>query len=94
MAGRHHAVTGTVKNIKILQFAVERVRSFNREQSGREPMMIATAFEVIVKVRGALNYDETALRGARELMESPRLIEGALGQAVPGRPWPSFDNRE
>ena len=68
MAGRHHAVAGAVQNIKILQLTVERVRPFDRKQSGRKPAIVPPPFQVTGEIGSTLNHHKAAARTFRELI--------------------------
>ena len=94
MARRHHAVAGAVQNIKIFQLAVERVRPFDRKQSGRKPAIEPPAFQVTGEIGSTLDHHEAAVRTARELMQTPRLIQRPLRQAVPGCRRPAIHHRQ
>src|ERR1035441_3218740 len=84
MAGRHHPVSRSIQNIKILELAIKRVRPFDRKQSGREVAIEPPSFQVTGEIGRTLNYHEAAARTNRELMQTPRLIERSFRQAGPG----------
>jgi len=46
MAGRHHAVSGAIEDVEILQFPIERVRSFYGKQASRQPAVAAAPLQV------------------------------------------------